>query len=100
MLEGYENLVVLRNALKSATNAETQTPGPVGARARGPEREPSEQLAQYNQTTLSRREHINQLKADLKSLEDGNRRLEGGTRSTGSPGTTWRASRARATGST
>jgi hypothetical protein len=49
--------------------------------------ESKQQLAEYNQTTLSRREHINQLKADLKSLEAGNRRLEAGSHSAGAPGT-------------
>jgi hypothetical protein len=44
------------------------------------------QLAEYDKETLSRREHINQLKADLKSLEVGNRRLEAGTHATGAVG--------------
>ena len=86
VLEGYENLVVLTNALKSATSAETQAQG-LSARVLEDLNASREQLAQYNQATLSRREHINQLKADLKSLEAGNRRLEAGTHSTGSPGT-------------
>ena len=86
VLEGYENLVVLSNALKSATNTEAQAQG-LSARVLSDLEASKEQLAEYHQTTLSRREHINQLKADLKSLEAGNRRLEAGSRSAGAPGT-------------
>ena len=86
VLDGYENLVVLTNALKSATTSEAQTQG-LSARVLADLEASKEQLAEYNQTTLSRREHINQLKADLKSLEAGNRRLEAGSHSAGAPGT-------------
>jgi hypothetical protein len=86
VLDGYENLVVLTNALKSTTNAEVTAQGQ-SARVLDELSQTREQLAEYNQTTLSRREHINQLKADLKSLEAGNRRLEAGSRSVGAVGT-------------
>src|SRR5262249_16306702 len=86
VLEGYENMVVLTNALKSTTNSEAQTQG-LSARVLEDLNASREQLAQYNQTTLSRREPSNQLKADLKSLEAGNQRLEAGTHSQGAPGT-------------
>jgi len=86
VLEGYENLVVLTNALKSASSAESQAHG-LSARVLEDLDASREQLAEYNQQTLSRREHINQLKADLKSLDAGNRRLEAGTHSTAAPGT-------------
>ena len=85
VLDGYENLVVLTNALKSATSTDVTAQG-ASARALDELTQTKEQLAEYNQTTLSRREHINQLKADLKSLEEGNRRLEAGSKSTGAPG--------------
>jgi hypothetical protein len=74
------------NALKSATNADVTAQGQ-SSRVLEELTQTKEQLAEYNQTTLSRREHINQLKADLKSLETGNRRLEAGSRSTGAVGT-------------
>ena len=86
VLDGYENLVVLTNALKSATTTEAQAQG-LSARVLEDLEASKQQLAEYNQTTLSRREHINQLKADLKSLDAGNRRLEAGSRSAGAPGT-------------
>jgi hypothetical protein len=86
VLEGYEDMVVLTNALKAATTSEAQTQG-LSAQALADLEASKQQLAEYNQTTLSRREHINQLKADLKSLEAGNRRLEAGSHSAGAPGT-------------
>ena len=85
VLDGYENLVVLTNALKSTTNAEVTAQG-LSSRVLEDLTASREQLAEYNQTTLSRREHINQLKADLKSLEAGNRRLEAGSRQQGAAG--------------
>ena len=85
VLEGYEHLVVLTNALKSATNAEVSTEG-LSSRVLEEVSASREQLAEYNQSTLARREHINQLKADLQALEAGNRRLEAGSRSVGAPG--------------
>jgi len=86
VLDGYENLVVLTNTLKAASSTEAQAQG-MSARVLADLEESKQQLAEYNQTTLSRREHINQLKADLKSLEAGNRRLEAGSHSAGAPGT-------------
>jgi hypothetical protein len=86
VLDGYENLVVLTNALKSTTTAEVTAQGQ-SSRVLEELTQTKEQLAEYNQSTLSRREHINQLKADLKSMEAGNRRLEAGSRSVGAVGT-------------
>jgi hypothetical protein len=85
VLEGYQNLVLLTNALHASTNAEASAQGQ-SARVLDELEASKLQLAEYNQETLSRREHINQLKADLKSLDEGNRRLEAGSRSAGAPG--------------
>ncbi len=85
VLEGYQNLVVLTNALRSTTKDEVSAQGQ-SARILEELEASKLQLAEYNKETLSRREHINQLKADLKSLDEGNRRLEAGSRSTGAPG--------------
>ena len=38
-----------------------------------------EQLSSYDQETVARRAHIEQLKADVRSLEEGTRRLEAGS---------------------
>ena len=85
VLEGYQNLVVLTNALRSTTKDEVSAQG-LSARTLEDLATTREQLAEYNKETLSRREHINQLKADLKSLDEGNRRLEAGSRSAGPVG--------------
>jgi chromosome segregation ATPase len=45
-----------------------------------------QQLADAENETLSKRESIEQLKQDLKSLEESNRRLEGGTEERGAAG--------------
>jgi hypothetical protein len=45
------------------------------------------ELADSSKETLSRREAIERLKADLKSLEEGNRRLEGASKNADATGT-------------
>jgi hypothetical protein len=85
VLEGYQNLVAMTNALRSATNAEVTAQGQ-SARVIEELDTTRQQLAEYTKETLSRREHINQLKADLKSLDEANRRLEAGSRSSGAVG--------------
>ena len=84
VLEGYENLVVLRNSLDET---EEKTPASDAAARMIQEMERlKEQLALSSNETLSRREAIEKLKQDLKSLEEGRRRLEGGTTSEGRSG--------------
>ena len=85
VLDGYQNLVVLTNALHSSTRTEVSAQGQ-SARVLEELAASKLQLAEYNKETLSRREHINQLKADLKSLDEGTRRLEAGSHSSGAPG--------------
>ncbi len=85
VLEGYKNLVVLRNAMQST---EEQVPSE-GLANRIIEQTESlrQQLAEMDEDTLSKREAIERLKQDLKSLEEGTRRLAAGTPSPGQPGT-------------
>ena len=45
-----------------------------------------EQLADADKTTVSRREAIEKLKADLKQLEESSKRLDAGTPAPGKPG--------------
>jgi len=85
VLEGYKGLVELRNSLESTDEA---VPAEGLAARIIEERERLEQqLAEAEKDTLSRREAIERLKQDLKSLEEGTRRLSAGTPSPGQPGT-------------
>jgi hypothetical protein len=84
VLEGYKDLVVLRNSLDET---EEVTPASdAAARIIAEMERLKEQLALSDKETLSRRDAIEQLKQDLKSLEEGRRRLEGGTKSEGQSG--------------
>ncbi|MET0280953.1 MAG: vWA domain-containing protein [Steroidobacteraceae bacterium] len=77
VLVGTRNLVVLRNTLQK-TQAETAA---AAARARQLTDEVgSARSAALNAgaTSMAQREHINALKADLKQLEEGARRLQAG----------------------
>lgn len=75
VLDGYKHLAELQNALEST---EDKT-----VRAAGLSREmleklkmTEEELARYEHDTLARRESLERLKADLKSLEESTRRLK------------------------
>jgi len=84
VLDGYKNLVVLRNSLESTDQA-VPAEG-LAARIIEETERLRQQLAEAEQDTLSRREAIERLKQDLKSLEEGTRRLSAGTPSPGQPG--------------
>jgi hypothetical protein len=89
VLEGYKDLVVLRNSLDET---QEQTPASDAAARMIEEMERlKEQLALADKETLSRREAIERLKQDLKSLDEGRRRLEGGTIDQGRSGDRVRA---------
>ena len=76
VLEGYQNLVVLRNSLVQTDEERVRTEG-MGTRVLDETERLKVELADADKETLSRREAIERLKADLKSLEEGKRRLEG-----------------------
>jgi len=84
VLEGYQNLVVLRNSLESTDEA-VPAEG-LAARIIEETERLRQQLAEAEKDTLSKRETIERLKQDLKSLEEGTRRLSAGTPSPGQPG--------------
>lgn len=74
VLDGYKHLAELRTALDSTADRKI--------RAQGLSREmveklrlTQEELARYEHDTLARRESLERLKADLKQLEEGRRRL-------------------------
>jgi hypothetical protein len=86
VLEGYQNLVVLRNSM-TQTDAETVRTEGMGERVLAETEQLKLQLADADKETLSRREAIERLKADLKALEEGNRRLEGASERADTTGT-------------
>ncbi|HKE95738.1 MAG TPA: hypothetical protein VKB34_15590 [Povalibacter sp.] len=86
VLEGYQNLVVLKNSLVQTDAEKVRTEG-MGERVLAETEQLKVQLADSDKETLSRREAIERLKADLKSLEEGNRRLEGASERPDTSGT-------------
>jgi hypothetical protein len=84
VLQGYKNLVILRNSLQQ-TQKDVPTEGLANRIIEETERL-KQQLAEAEKDTLSKREAIERLKQDLKSLDEGRRRLEAGTPSPGQSG--------------
>jgi hypothetical protein len=86
VLAGYQELLVLRNSLERTDDERARTEG-MAPRVIAAIEKSKEELADADKETLSKREAIERLKADLKSLDEGARRLRGGTDSPGAPGT-------------
>ncbi len=86
VLEGYQKLVVLRNSLIETDSETVRTEG-MGTRVLSETERLKMELADATKETLSRREAIERLKADLKSLEEGARRLEGASKDASATGT-------------
>lgn len=85
VLVGYKNLVVLRNTLEKTSDESTRASGRIDRMLTDLERTRVE-LARYSGDSMAQREHVNKLKADIRSMEEGTRRLEGGTTSKGPEG--------------
>src|SRR5512138_2039962 len=77
VLVGTRNLVILRNTLDK-TQSETASAASKSRELLTDLKVQRLQMAAYDETSLARRERIEKLKADIKSLEEGTRRLEGG----------------------
>ena len=86
VLEGYQNLVMLKNSMVQTEQEAVRTEG-LGERVLAETEQLKQQLADADKETLSRREAIERLKADLKSLEEGTRRLEGASERSDTTGT-------------
>jgi hypothetical protein len=86
VLEGYQRLVVLRNSMQETEQDQVRTEG-MGSVVLSETERLKLQLADSDKETLSRREAIERLKADLKSLEEGTRRLEGASEAEATTGT-------------
>jgi Mg-chelatase subunit ChlD len=74
VLEGYAHLVELRNALSETDEDKVKAAG-LSREVLEKIRLTQEELARYEHDTLARRASLERLKADLKSLEEGTRRL-------------------------
>jgi hypothetical protein len=85
VLQGYADLVALRNSLRS-TSTEAERAEGLSDRVIDETEKLREQLADADKTTVSRREAIEKLKADLKQIEESRKRLVAGTPAPGKPG--------------
>ena len=85
VLDGYANLVVLRNSNKETEQQTVRTEG-LSDRVLEETEKLKQQLAEADKLAVSRREAIEKLKADLKELDERNKRLTAGSPSAGKPG--------------
>jgi hypothetical protein len=85
VLQGYADLVVLRNSLRK-TETDAERAEGLSDRVLDETERLREQLAEADKTTVSRREAIERLKADLKQMEESQKRLQAGTPAEGKPG--------------
>ena len=75
VLDGYKHLAELRNALESTEDRKIRAAG-LSIEVQDKLRATEEELARFEHDTLARREALERLKADLKSLEESTRRLK------------------------
>ncbi len=85
VLQGYADLVVLRNSLRRSETDAERTEG-LSDRVLDETERLREQLAEADKSATSRREAIERLKADLKQIEESQKRLQAGTPAPGKPG--------------
>jgi Mg-chelatase subunit ChlD len=85
VMDENEKRVELRNSLREVEQERAATQG-LSTRLLFTVRQIQEELATYEAQNLAKREHVNKLKSDLKSLEEGAKRLAGGPPSEEVPG--------------
>jgi hypothetical protein len=85
VLEGYQKLVVARNSLREIERERVVTAG-LSRRLIETLEEIRVELATYEQSTTAQTEHVNRLKADLRSLEEDVNRLSASALSEETPG--------------
>ena len=85
VLEGYQNLVEIRNSLREIERERVVTAG-LSRRLIETLEEIRVELATYEQSTIAETEHLNRLKADLRSLEEDVKRLSASAPSEETPG--------------
>ncbi len=90
VLEGHRKLVELRNSLRAVESEKVLASG-LSRRLIEILTEVREELATYEESTLAKREHVNKLKSDIKTLEDEVKRLSAAAPSNETPGDRIRA---------
>jgi len=90
VLDGQARLVDLRNTVEHVRRTRVVTQG-LSTRLVEVVRKSHDELATFEQTSLARRSQIERLQADLRSLEEGAKRLSGGEKSRDVPGDKVRA---------
>jgi len=85
VLEGTKNLVVLRNTMER-TQTETASAAARSSKLLAELESRREQSSVYDAESLAQRAHIDKLKSDIKALEEGKRRLAGGSLDQAPPG--------------
>jgi len=85
VLDENERLVELRNSLREIEEKRATARG-LSTRIIETLRQIQEELAIFGAQTIAKREHVAKLKADLRSLEEGAKRLSGGPPSEDVPG--------------
>jgi outer membrane murein-binding lipoprotein Lpp len=91
--EGIRNLVQIKNALEK-TDVDAEAAKARAARVAA-ELKKLQETSIHEGDTIAKREHINKLIADIKSLEEGNKRLQGGALDKGPAGDRIKAFRGR-----
>ncbi len=85
VLIGVRNLVILRNTLNK-TQSETASAAEKSKQLLAELKASRIQMSAYDETSLARRERIEKLKADIRALQEGTRRLEAGAIDRAPPG--------------
>jgi Mg-chelatase subunit ChlD len=85
VLEGQANLVELRNTFDQIRQ-QTATAQGLSTRLIDVVTQSKDELATFEHETIAQREHLNKLQADLRSLDEGAKRLSGGIKSREVPG--------------
>jgi outer membrane murein-binding lipoprotein Lpp len=85
VLDGYKNLAALRNTLEKTADEKARAAGRAD-RVLADVAKMREELSHYAGDSLARRESIEKLRADVRSMDEGMRRLEGGTINQGPAG--------------
>ncbi|MBS0611751.1 MAG: VWA domain-containing protein [Proteobacteria bacterium] len=78
VIDGYKNLAVLRNTLQKTDQEKAQAAGRAD-RVLADIARMQRELAEYQGLNIAKRDSIEKLRADVKSMDEGMRRLEGGT---------------------